>query len=85
MTTRSRDTTAHAERVQRYLFRRMQPSERFAQTARLCEDARELARAGIRSRHPDYSPAEVEHALRRLLLGDELVRRAWPTLPLLRP
>jgi hypothetical protein len=85
MSTRPRDTAADAERVQRYLFRRMTPAERFAHTARLCEDARQLARAGIRARHPEYTPEHVERALRRLLLGDELVRRAWPDAPLVRP
>lgn len=85
MSTRPRDTTADAERVQRNLFRRMAPAERFARTAQLCEDARELARTGIRLRHPDYTPAQVEHALRRLLLGDDLVRRAWPNASLVAP
>jgi hypothetical protein len=85
MSTRPRDTSAAAERVQRYLLRRLSPTERFAQIAAMCEDARELARAGIRLRHPSYGPGEVEHALRRLLLGADLVRKAWPDRPLVAP
>jgi hypothetical protein len=53
--------------------------------AKLSADTRELARAGIRARHPEYSADDVESALRRILLGDELFHRAWPALPLLSP
>ena len=42
-------------------------------------------RAGVRSRHPDYSVAEVEEALARLLWGDELYRAAKPGQRLLDP
>jgi hypothetical protein len=51
----------------------------------MSNDARELARGGIRARHPEYSPDEVEHALHRLLVGDELADRAWPAFKHLRP
>ncbi len=47
--------------------------------------ARELALAGVRHRHPLYSTEEQQFALFRLLLGDELFRRAWPQAPLLAP
>jgi len=70
MSTRPRDTSATAERVQRYLFRRMTPAERFAHLDALCELARDSARAGIRLRHPEYDAAQIEHALRRLLLRE---------------
>jgi hypothetical protein len=53
--------------------------------ATLSADTRRLTRAGIRARHPDYTDDEVELAIRRLLLGDDLFRRAWPTRPLLAP
>jgi hypothetical protein len=51
----------------------------------LSSDMRELTRAGIRARHGDYSEEDVELALRRILLGDDLFRRAWPSRPLLAP
>jgi hypothetical protein len=41
--------------------------------------------AGIRARHPRYTPEEVRRALARLLLGDELTRRVWPHADLLDP
>ena len=85
MSTRPRDTTAAAERVQRYVFRRMPGAARVARAFEMSELARDLARAGIRARHPDYQSWEVEQALRRLMLGDDLVRKAWPALPLVDP
>ena len=53
--------------------------------ARLSEDMRALALAGIRQRHPDYSEVDARRALFRLLLGDELFRRVWPDAPLVAP
>jgi len=61
----------------------MTGDERVRLAVEMSEDAREIARCGIRARHPDYTPTDVENALRRQLLGDELFRRAWPTAPLL--
>jgi hypothetical protein len=71
--------------MQQLVFRRMTGDQRARMAARMSEDAREISRCGIRARHPDYTPIEVEQALRRLLLGDDLVRRAWPDLPLVDP
>lgn len=51
----------------------------------MCDEAREIAQAGIRARHPGYSAAEVRWALFRLLLGDDLFRAAYPGRPLLAP
>jgi hypothetical protein len=85
MSTRPRDTSAAAERVQQHVFGRMSGSDRVARAFEMSEQAREIARAGIRARHPDYDALDVEQALRRLLLGDDLVRRAWPQLPLVEP
>jgi hypothetical protein len=52
----------------------------------LCEFAREAGRAGIRRRHPEYTPEQVEAALHRLELDDDaLFRAAWPDRPLLDP
>lgn len=52
---------------------------------RLSQLAREFMRAGIRSRHPAYSPWQVEEALARMLWGDDLYRRARPSYDLLEP
>jgi hypothetical protein len=52
---------------------------------RLTALVRETARAGIRSRHPDYDDARVQMAWRRLVLGDDLTRKAWPDRELVDP
>ena len=80
-----RDTTPESHAVQMNVYRRLGPARRARLAARLSEDVRELARAGIRARHPAYTEDEVEFALRRLLHGDDLFRRAWPGRPLVAP
>jgi hypothetical protein len=82
---RSRDTTADSHAAQLGVYRRLGAARRAQLAARLSEDVRALSRAGIRARHPAYSDEEVELALRRLLHGDDLYRRAWPGRPLLAP
>ena len=47
--------------------------------------AREFMRAGIRARHQDYTPEQVEETLARLLWGDALYASARPGRPLLEP
>lgn len=59
----------------------MTPAARVALAVDMSEDARAVAAAGIRARHPHYGPREVHAALRRLLLGDVLHRQAWPDDP----
>jgi len=76
---------AFAER-QRAWWRALSPGERLERGARLCASARQLMRAGIRARHPDYDAESVELALLRMILADdELFRAARPDAPLLSP
>ena len=82
---RPRDTTAESHSIQMDIYRRMGPARRAQLAAQLSEDVRQLSREGIRARHPAYTDEEVELALRRLLHGDDLFRRAWPGRPLLAP
>jgi hypothetical protein len=77
------DTSDAAHAAQIECYRRMSGEERVRLAVQMSEDAREITRSGIRARHPDNQPVDVEHALRRLLLGDALFRRAWPAAPLL--
>lgn len=83
MSQRPLDTSPEAYEAQLRCLRRLTPSQRADLAAELSEGVRETARAGIRSRHPDYTPEEVNFALFRLLYGDDLFRRAWPKAPLL--
>jgi hypothetical protein len=71
------DTSHDAHRAQMRWYARLSPAEKVSLAERLSEDVREVARAGIRARHPEYGPAEVELALLQLLYGDELVGKAF--------
>jgi hypothetical protein len=79
------DSSASTAQMRAEIFRRMTPAEKAAIVEQMSEEARELARVGIRLRHPDYSSNEVEHALHRLLVGDALADKAWPDFVHLRP
>jgi hypothetical protein len=79
------DTTADAHDVQLEAYRRLGGAGRVAVLFRLSTLVRETAMAGIRSRHPGYDEAQVQMALGRLVLGDDLVRRAWPDRELVDP
>lgn len=70
-----RDTSAAAGEAQRAGFRRLSGSERVALALQMSDEARALAADGVRHRHPDASEAEVEGAVRRLMLGDQLADR----------
>jgi hypothetical protein len=56
-------------------MRRLTPSERGALGLQMSEEARALAADGLRHRRPGASEAEIESALRRLMLGDDLADR----------
>jgi hypothetical protein len=80
---RDADTAVHERQAEAY--RQMSGPDRVAVAFRLNDLARRAAEAGIRSRHPDCDEEQVRWALRRLWLGDELVREAWPDRELVRP
>ncbi|KIG17826.1 hypothetical protein DB30_02593 [Enhygromyxa salina] len=79
------DTSPEAAEILRERLRRMTPSQRIEEGARLCKFTRHMMRAGIRSRHPDYAEEQVEMALARLMWGDDLYRKARPDWPPLDP
>jgi hypothetical protein len=78
----SADTSDAAHEAQLRIYRRMTPEQRVELAMKLSEDVRQIAREGIRARHPDYSARDIELALLRLLYGDELIKRAFPAEPL---
>lgn len=79
------DTDREAQEAQFAVWRRLGPQGRSALAAQMSDDVRTIAREGIRSRHPEYSESDAEFALRRMMLGDELFRAAWPKAPVLDP
>lgn len=82
---RSLDTSPEMHAVQIELYRSMSPARRVEIAVQLSEDVWAIAADGIGARHPGYDENQVQWALRRLRLGDELFRRVWPDAPLLAP
>ena len=72
------DTSPEARRVQLEALRRLGVSGRAKAMFALSRFTRECTKAGIRMRHPDYDEEQVEMALRRIMLGDELFRKVYP-------
>jgi hypothetical protein len=64
-------------------YRALTPEQRVLEALALSEQLYAFTVAGVRARHPAYTDAEVESAVRRLRLGDELFRQVWPQAPLL--
>lgn len=82
---RSRDTSTEADAIQLRILRSMTAKQRTSIGDQMSIDARLTAMAAIRKRHPDYDDLMARWALFRLLVGDDLFVRAWPTAPLLDP
>lgn len=64
-------TDTAPEMVERYVqhLRGLSMDARWTLLGRLVEDGRALARAGLRERHPDAAPREIEIRLAALLYG----------------
>jgi len=59
----ARDTTPEVAAMQEESYRQMGPAGRFNVAAELSNIVRELARAGIQRRHPEYSTEEISNQL----------------------
>ena len=75
---KSLDTTKEAEEIQLDIFRRMGPEGRLNAGIALSRTCRELLRAGVRSRHPEYDGRRLRLAVIRLLLPENLFAEAYP-------
>ena len=62
-TMNARDTTARAGAIAAALNRSAGPASRFQQALELSDLLREMAKAGLRARHPEYSDEELLRAL----------------------
>jgi hypothetical protein len=72
------DTTPEAAAVQREVFRRMAPMKRLQLACEMSDFLRGIVTDGVRSRHPDYDEHQVNLAVMRLTIGDELFQKAFP-------
>ena len=75
------DTTAGAHAAQLSVYRAMSPSARVRAALQMSEEAREVALAGERHRHPDWSEARIRRTVAESLLGTELAARAFAAGP----
>jgi hypothetical protein len=76
MSVLSSDTHPKMEALQIQLWRQASPMRKMNMLAQLNASARLLAMAGLRSRFPQASEAELRFKLACLLLGEELARKA---------
>ena len=72
------DTTEEVARVQCAIFRRMAEETRLKLAFRMTADLRRRLADGIRQRHPEYSARQVQLAMIRLTLGEELFGIVYP-------
>jgi hypothetical protein len=75
--TQSRDTSAEIEARQIAVWRSMSAAEKLALVSELTAAAEELARAGIRARHPDADEREIALRLAALRLDRETMVRLF--------
>lgn len=61
--------------MQRRLHQALGPEARFALAMSMSELAREFAKAGLRTQHPEYGEAELMRELTNQLYGRSLSRR----------
>lgn len=71
------DTAPEALAVQFRILRRMGAAGRAAMTFELSNNLRSLVEAGVRHRNPRWDDRAVEREVIRLMIGDELFRRAY--------
>ena len=68
-------TPPHVRRRLSEIFASMTGAERVALAVEMAEEAKAVAVAGIRSRHPEWSDSQVSGEWVRLLHGDAIADR----------
>jgi hypothetical protein len=77
MSTLSSDTHPKMEALQIQLWQQASPTRKMNMLAQLNASAQMLALAGLRSRFPQASKAELRRRLADLILGEELARKVY--------
>ena len=78
MKMRPLDTTPEADQLQLEIFRRMGPEKRLQAGIALSQLCRKLLLEGVRMRHPEYNERQIELAVIRLMLPENLFLAAYP-------
>lgn len=76
-TSRPLDTDVAAWQMQLQIWRRMSAETKLRIVFELSENMRELAVAGAKQRLPHATPEEIQTAVARQMLGDELWQQAY--------
>jgi hypothetical protein len=71
------DTDEAADRLQFDIWRSWTPRQKIECMVRLWRDARAFSLAGLRLRHPEATPEELELREAALRLGPELARAVY--------
>lgn len=71
------DTHPQIETLQIQLWRQASPARKLEMLAQLNASVRSLALAGLRTRYPQASEAELRFKLAGLLLGEELANKVY--------
>ena len=71
----SRDTTIEAARKQIEILRKMSSQKRALISFELSDNVRQIAIAGIKKLHPDFTDSQIKMELLRRTVGDELFRK----------
>lgn len=77
MTALYSDTHPKMEALQIQLWRQASPTRKMNMLAQLNTSVRMLALAGLRSRFPNNSEAELRYKLAVLILGEELAAKVY--------
>jgi hypothetical protein len=74
---RPADTSPEAWRIFLEGLRKMSPTQKMQRALELSETVRSAAEAGLRQQYPQAGDREILLRLARLLLGEELFRKAY--------
>jgi len=69
------DTTPEAHRKQIEILRKMSPEQRAITSLELSDNVRQIAMAGIKKQHPDFTDTQIRRELLRRLVGDKLFQK----------
>jgi hypothetical protein len=75
---RNADPSKDSALKQTEVLRNMGLSGRAEMTFQLCDNLRQITKAGIRHRHPDYTGQQVTRAYLRLILDKDLFQQVFP-------
>jgi hypothetical protein len=71
----ARDTTLAASELQDEIHRQFEPAERLRMAMEMSEFARSLSRAGLRSRRPELTEAELDDEMIYQMYGFRIPRK----------